>query len=235
MIDPKINGATFGTYGGHLLSYEIGACEYSNGYITPPTSMIPVKLRHTLGLRGVTLTMDFEGETENDIALNIAEFIGHLYNGAEILLPDGFTYFCVFKKASTPIEKAPWIKQVKFTLEGYRHGALETETLSASGSIFVDGNCKTPAIIRITTASTSITILGITISNISGVIEIDSYKKTVKQITGGNGAPEVTTNKFADTNMTEFPKLSPGLTTVEISGTGNAATMVEISYYPIFI
>ena len=190
-IYPKIEGAPFGVFKAHLLSYEIGTCDYSNGYLLPPASMIPVKLKHSLGLRPIVLTIDFDGDTQNEIARNISEFTRLLHNGAQILLPDGFTYGCVFKDATAPKEKAPWINQVKFTLEGYRHGALETRTLTADGNIFVDGNYETPCVLKITTEASSATVLGISIYNISGVIVIDGYKKTVTE--GG-------VNKFADTN-----------------------------------
>ena len=226
-IEPKIESASFGTYGAHLLSYEIGACKYSNGYVLPPTSMIPVKLKHTLGLRSVVLNIDFEGDTPYEIEQNISEFTEILHNGADILLPDGYSYSCVFKKTSAPKEKAPWIRQVKFTLEGYRHGAIESKTLTETGSIFVDGNYPTPAILKITTSATSATVCGITISNIDGVIEIDGYKKKVTQTKNG-----VVTNKFADTNMTEFPKLEAGYHEIAISA--SAAISVEVSYYPLY-
>lgn len=224
-IEPKIEGASFGTYRAHLLDYEIGACDYSNGYIIPPTAMIPVKLKHSLGLRSITLNIDFEGDTPNEIAQNISEFTELLHNGAEILLPDGFTYGCVYKSASTPKEKAPWINQVKFSLEGYRHGALETHTLTETGSIFVDGNYKTPCVLKITTEASSATVCGISVDNISGVVVIDGYKKTVTE----DGI-----NKFGDTDMTEFPKLNPGYREVGISAEGGADITVEISYYPIY-
>ncbi len=226
-IEPLIEGASFGTYGAHLLDYEIDPCDYDNGYVLPPNSMIPVKLKHRLGLRGVVLTVDFEGDSQYEIAQNISEFTELLHNGADILLPDGYSYNCVFKKTSAPKEKAPWIRQVKFTLEGYRHGALETKTLTATGSIFVDGNYPTPAILKITTSATSATVCGITITNIDGVILIDGYKKKVTQ--DKNGA---ITNKFADTNMTEFPKLTAGYH--EIAITASAAITVEVSYYPLY-
>lgn len=224
-IAPRINGALFSTYKANLLSYDIGAVDYDNGYVLPPSSMIPVKLKYSLGLRGVALKIDFEGETMNEITQHISEFTELLHEGAEILLPDGYTYTCVFKKASTPSEKAPWILQVKFTLEGYRHGALETTTLTSAGSIFVDGNYETPAILKITTSASSATVCGISVDNIGGEIVIDSYKKKVTQ----NGV-----NKFGDTNMTEFPKFAPGYKQIDVVADGNAAITVEVSYYPIY-
>lgn len=226
-IIPRINGASFSVYNAHLLEYEIGPCSYENGYIVTAASMIPVKLKYSLGVRDIELKIDFEGETMHEIEQNISEFTELLHESAEVLLPDGFTYACYFQKASTPTEKAPWILQVKFTLEGYRHGALETRTLEESGSVFVDGNYKTPAILKISTSATSVKVFGITIGNISGEIVIDSYKKTVTETVNG-----VTSNKFADTDMTEFPKLKAGYNEIGIEANGNVT--VELSYYPIY-
>lgn len=224
-IDPRINGALLNTYKAHLLSYDIGATDYANGYVLPPSSMIPAKLKYSIGLRSVVLKIDFEGETMNEITCSISEFTERLHEGAEILLPDGFTYSCVFKNASTPKEKAPWILQVEFTLEGYRHGALETMTLTRTGSIFVDGNCETPAILKIATSAKSAKVCGISVYNINGEVVIDGYKKKVMQ----NGV-----NKFGDTDMTEFPKFFPGYRQIDVAAAGNEAITVEVSYYPIY-
>lgn len=225
--EPKIENVTFATYGAYLLDYEIGACDYSGGYISPPNSMIPVKVKHSLGLRSIVLTIDFEGVSPNAIAQTISQFTAILHEGAEILLPDGYTYTTVFKKASAPKEKAPWIRQVKFTLEGYCHGELRTSTLTAAGTVLVEGNYQTPAILRITTSATTASVYGINISNIDGVILIDGYKKIVTQ-TKNN----VVTNKFGDTDMTEFPRFVPGYNGIPISC--SSAITVEVSYYPLY-
>lgn len=224
-IDPMINGALFSLYKANLLTYDIDAVDYDNGYVLPPSSMIPVKLKYSLGLRGVSIKIDFEGDTMHEIEKNISAFTELLHEGAEILLPDGFIYSCVFKKASMPTEKAPWILQVKFTLEGYRHGAMETTTLKSTGSIFVDGNYETPAILKIITSAKSATVCGISVENIGGEIVIDGYTKKVTQ----NGI-----NKFGDTNMTEFPKFAPGYNKIDVAADGNAAITVKVSYYPIY-
>ncbi len=226
-IIPRINGASFGVYKAHLLEYEIGPCSYENGYIVTAASMIPIKIKYSLGVRSIELTIDFEGETMHEIEQNISEFTELLHESAEVLLNDGFTYACYFQNSSTPIQKAPWILQVKFTLEGYRHGPLETRTLKKSGSVFVDGNYKTPAVLKISTSAASVKVFGITIGNISGEIVIDSYKKTVTETVNG-----VTSNKFADTDMTEFPKLKAGYNEIDIEADGDIA--VELRYYPIY-
>ena len=65
-------------------------------------------------------------------------------------------------------------------------------------------------------------VLGVTVKNAAGIVIIDGLKKTVTK----DGL-----NKFADTNLTSFPMLQPGLNTVDIEG----ASEVEISFYPIFL
>ena len=230
VIEPTINGTVFEDYSAKVVSYSIGPCDYEHGFIVPEGSMIPVKLKYALGLRQVILVVDFEGEDENDITDSIRMFIGELHDGAEIALPDGYTYTCVYKKSSAPDEKAPWIQQVKFTLQGYRHGSLVSTTLSVSSprsfSITAQGDYRTPLLITITTTASSISVMGVTIQNISGTIKIDGYKKTVIQ---GSS-----TNKFGDTDLTEFPFFEPGSNSVPVQlASGNTAT-VEISYYPIY-
>lgn len=233
-IEPTMNDVPISAYKASILSYSIGSCSYDNGYFLPVGTMIPVKLKHTLGLRPITITIDFEGETEHSIAENIIAFTKELHEGAEILLSDGFTYKCYYKKASDPSVKAPWIRQVKFSLEGYRHGSIEKKSIHATAtgtfSMFVEGDCTTPAVIKISTEAETITVLGVTIDNITGDITIDGYNKTIKQ----EGQ-----NHFADSDLTEFPSLEPGLNSISVSlpvGTVNdeIEADIEISYYPLY-
>lgn len=221
-VEPKINGMLFETFRAKMLSYKVGACDYSDGYLLPPASMIPVKLVQTVGLRSITLTFDFEGDTPREIAMNISKVTELMQEMPDIILPDGFCYYCVYEKQSTPEEKAPWINQVQYTLSGFRHEAMETVRLDQSGTVYVGGNYKTPVVLSIVPSSSTVKVLGITVKNATGTIVIDGMKKTVTK----NGA-----NVFADTDLTSFPTLQPGLNTVDIDG----ASEVEISYYPIFL
>lgn len=224
LFDTEINGQMLNVFKAHLVSYSIGACEYNNGYMTPPSSIFPVRLDGKVGLRKVEMTMDFEGDSMAEISHNISNMTAMFHKEALLFLPDGFYYTCVFESVSDPKEKAPWILQVKFTFSGVRHKALKTESFTESGKLYVDGNYKSSAIIRIVpnTGTTEVTVNGTTVQNIAGEVVIDGIKKTVMQ----NGA-----NKFADTNMTEFPYFECGYNEVTING--NAT--VEISYYPIFL
>ena len=219
-----INDMPLSLYRAEMLEYKIGACDYANGYFLPPTSMIPVKLPPQIGMRSLMLTIDFSGEKEIDAMLAISKITANLQSGAEIRLPDGFIYSCVFEAASAPVQKAPWIWQVRFSLSGYRHGQIEKVKLTQSDSIFVIGTYKTPAIIKITTSSSSVTVMGITVSNITSTdpIVIDGISKKVTQ----SGS-----NKFGDTDLVKFPMLEIGYNAVTIEGTA----AVEVSYYPIFM
>lgn len=233
VIRPKINNSDFETiYNAKLLSYTVGACEYMHGYLEPPASMIPVKLKYALGLRPITLKIDFEGATMEAATEKIRLFVKELHEGAaELLLPNNCQYTCYYKDMSAPVEKAPWILQTQIKLVGYRHGAQRSNTLTASATVNASGDYATPVIIRVTTTATDIiqitvgdTTVGVTATQNGGDVVIDGYKKTVKQGTA---------NKFGDTVMTEFPKYEPGANEVAITGLGTGDT-VTISYYPIY-
>lgn len=224
IFEPEINGQMLAVFKAHLLDYEVGACDYENGYMLPPKSLFPVKLDGNVGLRSVVLEMDFEGDDASEIALSISNLTAMLQKEAVLFLPDGFYYTCVFEKASSPKEKAPWIWQVKFTFSGVRHKALKSETFTASGKLNVEGNYKTAAVVKITphVSGSDVAVNGIKVKNITGDVIIDGIKKTVMQ----NGI-----NKFGDTDMTQFPFFECGENEVTIEGNAN----VEISYYPIFL
>ncbi len=222
IIVPTINGQRLGVWDAQIVSYTVGACDYSNGYLLPPRSVFPVGLDGNIGLRPVVLDLDFEG-TAHQITKNISNLTVLLQQGVEILLPDGFYYRCVFKSASDAVEKAPWIKRCKFTLYGLCHDNIHSETLSESGYIIVEGNRETPVIYEITPAqgATEVTVNGITVSEISGTVTINGIEKTVMQ----DGV-----NKFADTNITKFPSLLPGNQQITVVGSAT----VKVSYYPIY-
>lgn len=217
-----VNNQPLSDFRAELLDYSIDACDYDNGYILPPSSMIPVRLTPQIGLRSLKLTFDFEGANTHEIAINISRMTALLQSEAELFLPDGFWYTCVYQNASAPKEVAPWIRQVKFTLVGYRHGSMKHHKLTKTESIYVIGTYRTPAVIRISDSDAEVTVKGITVSNVSGIIEINGLKKTVTE----NGK-----NKFGDTNLIEFPMLELGYN--EISIVGKAT--IEISYYPIYL
>ena len=225
LIEPKINGHRLAEFGAHMVEYTVGPCKFDDTYMLPPSRIIPVPLATRAKLRTVTMTLDFEGGTARNVALSISKMTAMLFDEVHLVLPDGFAYWCAYESASTPKEKAPWIWQVKFTFSGFRHDMLQTITLTDSASIFVDGNAETPLIVTITPDEDTkeVTFNGITVSDLSGPVTIDGVHTTVMDADGKN--------KFSDTDMTEWPKLSPGNAEITVDG----AATYEIKYYPIWV
>lgn len=222
-METRINGASLSMYRASFLDFEIGAVEYSDGYIKPAAKAFPVKINPKIGMRAISLTLDFEGENAREIAKSISAFTAALMNRADIELPDGFHYWCVFDSASSQTRVAPWIEQVTFHLHGLRHEDLETHHFANTGKMVVEGNMETPAIVRLTpkAGASSMIFNGITIDS-GSVITIDGVYTTVKDSSGNNA--------FGSTDMTEWPKLTPGDNLITLSG-----CEADISYYPIYV
>jgi phage-related protein len=152
-----------------------------------------------------------------------------LQKGAEISLHDGYTYFVVFSKVTTPKQKAPWIQQVKFTLTGYRHGNLVEKTFTSPGKLYVDGDYRTPAYIHAFVSQVNVTVYGISFTLAASAapynqLYIDGMKKTVTQSALGN--------IFHRTDITKFPQFEPGDNNISFS---EGVSEVTVSYYPIFL
>ena len=221
LIHPTVNDRLLGEWGAIMLSYEVGPCSYQNGYLKAQGKMFPVKLKASIGLRPITITLDFSGKSPMETARAISDLTDVLMDSPEIMLPDGFFYWCEFDGASTPERKAPWIEQVQFQLHGVRHEKLEEIELTASGTIDASGNLETPMIVTLTPSGSSMTFQGITITS-NTPVTIDGVLTTVKNSNGDN--------VFGSTDMTKWPTLTPGENTITMSGVAKA----EISYYPIW-
>ena len=205
-----------------MIKYEVSQCQYENGYFLPPASFVPVKLTPSIRMRSILLVLDLMAETAHEAYMRLSQIIAMLQKQAELFLPDEFWYTCVYENASEPIEKAPWIWQVQILLSGYRHGQLERKVFTSTDSLFVHGTLKAPAIIKITTNESEVTVCGITVTNITAPVEINGFTKKVTS----NGV-----SKFKDTNLVKFPLFDIGYNEITIEG--NAT--VEVSYYPIFL
>ena len=225
MADVIINGRKLSDFHANMLEYSVSDCSHTDGYLLPPGRMIPEKIKSRIGLRKVTMTLDFEGANLSVITAYISELTETLRKEANLQLPDGFFYWCEYDKASTPKIKAPWIMQVKFSLTGFRHSGMRTINLHASGTVNIEGNCETPIHVTVTRDNpgvTEFTIFGIVVKNVTGTVTIDGIHTT---ITDQNGK-----NKFRDApSMTSWPSLQPGNNRVELS----AGIKAVLRYYPI--
>jgi hypothetical protein len=173
-------------------------------------------------MRPIALTMDIYGESDREIAMQISRLTFDLNKAADLELPDGFYYWSVLDNISTPSKVAPWIWQITVSLNGVRHGRLETALFTESGRLTVGGNLTSPAIVKLTPREAGKTMYFNNISvQYDSPVVIDGVNTTVMDSNG--------INVFGYASMTEWPKLVPGENQITVS---NADAVV--SYYPIY-
>jgi phage-related protein len=216
----------FARFKAKLLDYSVGAVSISDSYLARKNSIIPVKLKESIGTRPITLELEFEGDSCHESLLNISNLTAELLMENDILLPDGFYYYCVLDNVGTPKLEGHTYYTVQFTLVGYRHLSMLKETFTETDGMFVAGNMETPAIITIEGATGTVTVNGITVKDIKQTVVINGYDKTVMETDGA-----VESNKFKDCTMIKFPSLVPGYNLIDIDGTAT----VTIEYTPIFM
>lgn len=218
-----INGNPLSAYNAKLVDYDVGASSYDSGYFLPMNSIVPVKLPGIVGLRPIYVVLDFEGESDRDIALSISTFTAFVKNQADFLMPDGFHYKCVYETASTPVKEADWIWRVEFKFYGYMHGDLETVEITDGQIVTIKGTHTAPARYTIVPAtSTTVSVNGITVRGVTSTVTIDGMNATVTMDA---------INKFGDTDIVEFPKLPVGANKMYVTGDAT----VTLEYYPIYM
>lgn len=219
----KVNGVALSDYGASLLSYNTGAVALKNNYFKPNKRLTPAIFSPDMPLRSVSIKCEFYGGSDG-LAESAATNFGFLLTAeTELYLPDGFYYRGVLTNAGKPTRIAQGIFQREYTLTAYRHGGMESITLSASGKATIKGNMDAEVRYTVTiVGGTTFTVNGITVQNITGsTIVIDGIKGLVTE----DGA-----NCFDKTDMTEFPTLKAGENNITI--TGNVRVVIE--YYPIY-
>ena len=219
----KVNGVALSDYGASLLSYNTGAVALKNNYFKPNKRLAPAIFSPDMPLRSVSIKCEFYAGSDG-LAESAATNFGFLLTAeTDLYLPDGFYYRGVLTNAGKPTRIAQGIFQREYTLTAYRHGGLESITISASGKATIKGNMDAEVRYTITIGGgTTFTVNGITVQNITGsTIVIDGIKGLVTE----DGA-----NCFDKTDMTEFPTLKAGANDITIAGNGR----VVIEYYPIY-
>ena len=222
-----VNGTEiFEKYKARLLDYKVDSPSITDSYLEMKHSIVPVKLKESVGTRKITLELEFKGDTCNDSLMNISDLTAEFLQETELQLPDGFDYFCVLNKAAAPVLEGDTFYSVKFTLVGYRHLPVESKVFTETDSLEASGNVEAPVIITIEDAYGTVTVNDITVKNIDGTVVINGYDKTVMALTDG-----VFVNKFKDCTMTKFPTVKPGFNLISITGSAT----VTIEYTPVLL
>lgn len=208
-------------YGCKIVDYSVGGVNIMDGYFMPPAGFFPVRYDGKVGMRQINLTLEFKG-TPEQCEEYVSDFLADLISeGIDFLFPDGFWYRVVYNQDNATARKGRVYAQHAFRLLGVRHGALITETLTATENIIVQGNRVTPCRLTVSGISGTVTVFGITISGLTGSVVIDGINGTVTQ---GN------VNVFGNTDLTDFPKLKPGTNSIVVP----SGCTVNIEYYPLY-
>lgn len=236
-----VNGKSIKHYNARLLSYSVGGTGRSYSQSSSGAVLrLPDVYHTTLSPRILTVTLTFfpktAGRDSRNSSIperlsrstdNIVLFESDISGKAlEIGLPDGYIYKAFLQSCGTPSFDATGEQDVEYTFLAVRTKPAVKKVITAGDTVYCESNTTTPFRICFTVASVtaSITVCGITVSNISANTEIviDSELGIVT----ANGV-----NKFGDTDLIEFPHLIPGNNTITCSLPGTEITIV---YTPFF-
>ena len=213
-----LNGQPLACFGAKLLDVSVGAPAIQNETFQGKNAQFPRLLSSSLTAGTLTVSLVVFGTSREEVTRRLSGLLSETRE-CEWYLPDGFFYTCILQETSEFQFILPTQAQLDLTFLAVRHGAMVTIPLQKSGTIFCDGNREMDFILSLTASGTA-AIQGITIRNISGTVVLYGMKKTVMQ----NGK-----NKFADTDLLEFPKLQPGENRISFSS-GTAV----VQYYPLY-
>ncbi len=237
----KVNGRSIDKYNARLLNFNVSGTErsYSSGSARP-VLLLPDMYQTALSPRRLSVTLTFYprtlGESSRGRSIpeklhrsteNIVKFESDISNRVlEIILPDGYIYKSFLQSAQTPSFDATGEQDVEYIFLAIRQKSPIKETIAAGGVINCISNTDTLCRISFTVPVTipSMTICGIRILDIAADTEIVIDGE--KGIITANGI-----NKFADTDLIDFPYLVPGINVVSCTAGGLSIT---VEYTPIY-
>lgn len=229
MLDMLINGEPLHSYGGSsLLNYTIGETPVDNNILQGINRTSWSLLKSTFGLRKITVTIVFEGDSLRAAKIQRSRLNGAIFGKCEIYIPgDGFFYtaYCDSMGEETLVgigEHTAKIK-AKYAFVGIRHDALVSTTVN--GGVFcVSTMPYTDARLTATvgTAAASYQLGGATFANVAAgdVLTFDGIDKTILR----NGVADA-----SGVSWIHFPALQPGYNGI------TCPDPVTVEYYPTYI
>ena len=230
-LDLLINGKPLISFGGSsLLDYSIGETEITNEVFQGMNRSTWELLKSIYGLRKVTITIIFKGESLHEAKMQRSRFNAQISGKSEIFIPDdGFFYsvYCESMGAEELVgigDRSAKIKS-KYEFKGIRHGELETVTIAGGGKVYCNAtmprtDCKMTA--KVGANAATYTLGSAVFSSVSkdDVLVFDGINKQITK----NG-----TNYAANVAWVHFPYLIPGENTI------TCADAVTVEYYPAYI
>jgi hypothetical protein len=224
-----VDGVNIYNVGALVQSFTVSGTAISNSAYQGVNSTNFNVLSTTRGMRNISLTLGYKGETKRELALKKAKLDSMLGAGKiELYLPDGFYYTAyltaVGEEAVEGVEGNKVIALCTYTLQGIRHDELKELTVT-SGSTFLceslipTTDCRLSC--KASQAYASLTIGSVTITSVAqnDTITIDGINKRILQ----NGAPCAGNMSFIN-----FPQLVPGENVITCPET------LTVEYYPTY-
>lgn len=224
-----IDGVDIYTVGALVKDFKVSATAIVNTAYQGVDSTNFNVLSTVRGMRVITVTLFYKGTTKRELALKKAKIDNALGAGkVELYLPDGFYYSSYLTSAGEEsvlgVEGQDVIAVCTYTLEGIRHDALETLTITSGQhfeckSLIPLTDCRLSC--RVTQARAILPVGTVKVLNVSvnDDIIVDGINKRVLQ----NGAPCAGNMRF-----TRFPQLLPGDNDISCPET------LTVEYYPTY-
>lgn len=231
----NVNGININSYGAIQLEVDIQNYKYKNEYTLPNNSLNFIKLNTNESLKVIKVDILFIGNSRDEILSNISRFMMLLKDEVIVNL-DGYNNSFKVYLESDSIEKKKSRRKYKLKLEfsgySFKNEVIETISRVTSKNINMEGTQITPAIVEITPTSDLIDI------RLEGLADDPIIIKNLvanKKIIVDGELQKVTVdgkNKYADTDMWDFPSLKPGANTITVS---RNSCDIKIKYKPRYI
>lgn len=179
-----------------------------------------------IGYKTATAIFYLYGENPEKTAYNLSGLINEARECTIQLERSNLFYRAILTSSSTSSTSFRYYTQVTLTFNVMESLPLTTHEISSNAIIYNPGTAESECILEITPKNQlpQYTIMGITIKNltVNTTVTIDGINKTVMAGTD---------NKWADTDLVDFPALQPGKNEITMSSN----QPVVISYYPIIL
>lgn len=237
----KVNRIDISRFSARQLRYEIEHREVTSKSEWPAVFETPVMEKSQKGFKSITVSVAVYGRGKEEVIRNRSNLLAIMYDVLELEL-DGYTnhFECVLNKTTVKESIKRKCHEVILKFIGYEFGDEISNTLkNTTDSIDVEGNDSTPCTVEVTAAvdMTSVKLTGMAYNQTSGEkedITIKNLKAGKKVVINGEDCTVLQegANKFADTELWEFPILRPGKNIISCS---SDKCTVTLKYKPRYV
>ena len=237
----KVNGIDINRFSARQLRYEIEHREVTSKSEWPAALETPAMRKSQKGFKSITVSVAVYGKGKEEVIRNRSNLLAIMYDELEVEI-DGYTnhFKCVLDRITVKESIKRKCHEVILKFVGYEFGnEISTTMKNTTDSIEVEGNDSTPCIVEVTASANlaSVELTGMAYNQVSGETEsiiIKNLKAGKKVVINGEDCTVLQegVNKFADTELWEFPVLKPGKNMVSCSSDKCTVTM---KYKPKYV